>query len=159
MDIQTTRRMCDLCGKEKEMPADLLEGMAAAPRLISRAVQTAERPSTGWSPAEVAAHLADAEIVLAWRMRQILTLDEPELQPFDQEHWADTLRYSERSVASSLAAYMTVRTSNIEIMRTLSEDQWQRRYRHPEFGPNTLRAYAQHISDHDVEHMGQVTGA
>ena len=48
-----------------------------------------------WSAGEVLAHLADAEIVTGWRVRSILASDGFPLQPFDQNVWAEALKYGE----------------------------------------------------------------
>jgi hypothetical protein len=41
-----------------------------------------------WSAAEIAAHLADAEIAIAWRFRQILSTNGVAIQGYDQNAWA-----------------------------------------------------------------------
>jgi len=37
---------------------------------------------------EIISHLADCEIVFAFRLRQTLAEDNPTIQPFDQDKWA-----------------------------------------------------------------------
>ncbi len=141
------------------MPADTVEGMAAAPKLISGAVRAASTGAgDGWSPSEIAAHLADIEVSLGWRIRQVVSQDEPELQPFDQDDWAAALRYGERDVEIALSAYAALRAANVEILGWLSEEGWERRFRHPEFGPASLRTLVRHISDHDLAHLAQIRG-
>ncbi len=55
------------------------------------------RPVPGkWSVAEILAHLADGEIVVGWRMRQILGAPGITLQPFDQDVWAAAGHYDKR---------------------------------------------------------------
>ncbi len=85
-------------------------------------------------------------------------MDEPELQPFDQNDWAAALRYGERDVGVALNAYAALRAANVEILARLSEEGWERRFRHPEFGPASLRTLARHISDHDLAHLAQIQG-
>ncbi len=157
MTVETTRRHCAVCGTEVEMPVDTLKGMAAAPELISQAVRSGRaKQGEGWSPVEIAAHLADIEVALGWRIRQILSGDEPELQPFDQNDWAAALRYGERDVDVALNAYAAQRAANVEILAGISEEGWERRFRHPEFGPASLRTLVRHISDHDLAHLAQM---
>ncbi len=157
MTVETTRRHCPICEAEVEMPADTVEGMAAAPKLIAEAVRAASvGTGDGWSASEIAAHLADIEVALGWRMRQILSEDEPELQPFDQDHWAVALRYGERDVDTSLNAFAAQRAANVEILARLPDEGWQRRFKHPEFGPASLRTLVRHISDHDLAHLMQI---
>ncbi len=60
-------------------------------RLLRRAspAKLRKRPAPGkWSAGEIVTHLADCEIALSWRMRQILGAPGTPLQPFDQDAWA-----------------------------------------------------------------------
>lgn len=155
--IETTCAHCPICGREVDLPADLLAGMAQAPALIADAVRAAGAPAAGgWSAAEIAAHLADVEIELGWRLRQTLAEPEPELEPFDQERWASALRYAERDPETSLAAYAAQRAVTVEVLSRLSEAEWERRFRHREFGSQPLRVLVRHIADHDLEHLRQI---
>ncbi len=157
MTVETTRRHCPICEAEVEMPADTLAGMAAAPGLIEEAVRSVRaKQDAGWSASEIAAHLADIEVALGWRMRQILAEDEPALQPFDQDDWAVALRYGERDVEVALNAYAAQRAANVEILARLPDEGWERRFKHSEFGPASLRTLVQHISDHDLAHLTQI---
>ena len=159
MTVEMTRRHCPICEAEVEMPADTVEGMAAAPALIAEAVRAASGGAgEGWSPSEIAAHLADIEVALGWRIRQILSGDEPELQPFNQDDWAAALRYGERDVDTSLNAFAAQRAANVEILVRLPDEGWQRRFKHAEFGPASLRTLVRHISDHDLAHLTQIRG-
>jgi len=133
--------------------------MAAAPRFIAKAVRDAPAEGgPGWSPPEVAAHLADTEVVTGWRLRQILAEDEPTLQPYDQEKWAAALRYGERNTDLALEAFAAARQANLELLRLLSDRDWERGYLHLEYGRQTLRVKIQHLSDHDLAHLRQICG-
>ena len=159
MAVETTRRHCPICEIEVEMPVDTVEGMSVAPKLIAEAVRAAPGGvGEGWSASEIAAHLADIEVVLGWRIRQVLSGDEPALQPFYQNDWAVALRYGERDTEVALKAYEAQRAANVEILARISEDGWERRFRHPEFGPASLRTLVRHISDHDLAHLAQIRG-
>jgi hypothetical protein len=89
-------------------------------------------------------------------MRQTLAETEPELEPFDQERWASALRYAERDVETSLTAYAAQRAANVELLSRLSDGDWERRFRHREFGVQPLRVLVRHIADHDIEHLRQI---
>jgi len=154
--IETERAHCPICGSAVEVPVDLLAGLAAAPAAIAEAVRSAPGSGDGWSPGEIAAHLADSEVGFAWRLRQVLAQDEPELQPFDQDDWASALRYAEREAEASLASFAALRAVNVEILSRLSKSEWKRRFRHPEFGDQTLRALMRHEADHDLAHLRQI---
>ncbi len=156
---KSIRAHCPICGGESERPADTVAGMTEAPEAIAQAVRTeAGSGAAGWSPAEIAAHLADIEVGLAWRIRQTLSEDEPELQPFDQDAWATATHYPERDVENSLRAFEALRTVNVEIMRRMTEVDWSRKFRHREFGTVPIRVLIEHISDHDLAHLRQIKG-
>ena len=150
---------CRICGTEVDTPVDTLTALAAAPEAIAKAMSDAPAGARdGWSPGEVATHLADTEVVTGWRIRQILAIDEPEIQPYDQDKWATALRYDERDANLSLEAFAAVRRANLEILRLLSDEDWERVYVQPEYGRQTLRAKIRHISDHDLAHLRQIQG-
>ena len=159
MQIETTKRYCQICATEVEMPVDTLAGLAAAPQMIAEAVRSDRLKSAeGWSPSEVAAHLADTEVAFGWRLRQTLSEDGPELKGFDQDRWAAATQYEKRDLAVSPNAYAAARAANVEILRMLDEAGWERCLRHSEFGRLTLRAMVKHISDHDLAHLRQIRG-
>jgi hypothetical protein len=159
LEFETRKNDCPLCGATVDIPVDMPRVMAEMPKLLSRSFReprAVERE--GWSPHEIAAHLADIEVVLGWRIREVLAEDEPMLQPFDQDVWAAKLNYGERELATSLATYSANRQANLELLRFAGDAGLERKYRHPEFGNRPLRALIEHIADHDVAHLRQVRG-
>lgn len=156
--IETITTHCPICGTDAERPRDTVTGMADAPQTIAAAIRDVRKTKEGWSVPEIAAHLADVEVGLAWRIRQTLAENEPEIQPFDQDTWAAATRYSERDTEASLRMFAAVRAVNVEIMRRMTDAEWGRRFRHPEFGHLPIRALIEHIADHDLAHLRQIRG-
>ncbi|HET8944166.1 MAG TPA: DinB family protein [Dehalococcoidia bacterium] len=155
----TVTARCPICDADVERPRDTVAGMAAAPAATEAAFRApGASAAAGWSRSEVAAHLADVEIGLAWRLRQTLAEDEPEIQPFDQDAWATATHYPERDAEASLRAYAAVRAVNVEIMRRMTEAEWVRRFRHREFGDLPIQTLIEHIADHDLAHLRQLRG-
>src|SRR5262249_42236165 len=71
-----------------------------------------QKPAPGkWSVREVFCHLADTEIVFAFRLRQALAEPHHVIQPFEQDDWAKT--YSAFGATSALAVFETVRQWNL----------------------------------------------
>jgi DinB superfamily len=81
-----------------------------------------------------------------------------EIQPYDQDAWAEALHYDKRDLTLALGAFAAARRANLEILRLLSEAEWERAYRHAEYGRLTLRQKIQHIADHDLAHLRQIRG-
>jgi len=160
LEFETRPNDCPICGTTMDVPADLFGTMSEMPKLISRTFREPRSISggAGWNPHEIAAHLADIEVVLGWRIRQTLAEDEPTLQPFDQDTWASALHYNGRELATSLATYAANRQSNLELLRTAGEAGLERKYKHPEFGNRPLRILIEHIADHDIAHLRQIRG-
>jgi hypothetical protein len=159
IEIKTVRRFCSICEEEVDSPADMLATMAEMPKNVSRSFREPRRmEGDGWTPHEVAAHLADIEVTLGWRIRKVLAEDRPELQPFDQDVWAGSLHYGHRDLATSLATYSANRQSNLELLRAGGDAGMERIFRHPEFGERPLRELIGHIADHDILHLRQIRG-
>src|SRR5690349_3462260 len=61
-------------------------------------------PAPGkWSAREILCHLADSEVVFAFRLRQALAQDHHVIQPFDQDDWAKSYRQYE--IPAALAVF------------------------------------------------------
>src|SRR5689334_7538152 len=80
-------------------PLEVLAGLGAAARKVfdglSDEVIRRPEPPGKWSMIEVAQHLADSEVVVGFRLRMILAHDRPEITAYDQDIWAERLRYRE----------------------------------------------------------------
>jgi len=104
-----------------------------------------------WSPRQVVHHLADSEMTSAIRIRRILVEDDPLIQGYDQEAFADRLHY-ERPIETSLLAFRAARDSTTDLIQRLSDDDWLRAGTHSQYGRYTaedwLRDYAAHAPDH-----------
>src|SRR6185369_14077725 len=73
-------------------------------------------PAPGkWSPREILCHLADCEIVFAYRLRQTLAQPGHVIQPFDQDDWAKT--YPAYATGAALAVFSATRVWNLALIR------------------------------------------
>ncbi|HUO30275.1 MAG TPA: DinB family protein [Bryobacteraceae bacterium] len=116
-------------------------------------------PAPGkWSIRQIIAHLADAEIVCAHRVRQIIAEDNPTLIAFDQEAWARNLDYARRKPKQSLESFRRVRAENYELMKELPEAAYARSGNHSERGPVTLRFQLELMAQHAESHARQMQG-
>jgi hypothetical protein len=160
MEFPTRPNDCPICGETVEIPADMLGTMAEMPKLVSRSFREPRNIAAGggWNPHEIAAHLADTEIVTSYRLRRILSEEEPDIRPYDQDLWSAHLFYNERELATSLALYAATRQANLEILRLAGEDALQRRYKQPQHGTLTLGQLITHKADHDIAHLKQIRG-
>ncbi len=112
-----------------------------------------ERPIPGkWSAREIIHHLADSESTSASRLRRLLAEDHPVIQGYDQDRYAACLKYNERDVAPSLEAFRAARTTTMQLLTLMSNDDWNREGEHTENGRYTpevwLEIYAAHAHNH-----------
>jgi uncharacterized damage-inducible protein DinB len=119
--------------------------------------QLRKRPAPGkWSIAEILAHLADTEVVAAWRMRLILGNDGTPIQGFDQDAWAKTFRYEEQDPDHSLKLFRVVREGNLALLQQVPRKLWQNHGMHSERGKETIGHIVQLFAGHDLNHLQQV---
>jgi hypothetical protein len=119
--------------------------------------RAARRPEPGkWSIAEILAHLADAELVLSWRLRQIITQNGVAIQAFDQDVWADTFQYARRDHKQSFATFRTLRENNVAILKSLPKEKWENYGMHSERGKETISHLLRMIAGHDLNHLRQI---
>jgi hypothetical protein len=112
-------------------------------------------PAPGkWSVRDILCHLADCEVVFAFRLRQALAEDRHVIQPFDQDLWAAT--YSHYDAPAALAAFSAVRQWNIALIAGLKAVDFDKPLNHPERGDMTLRTVVETMAGHDLNHLRQV---
>jgi DinB superfamily len=111
------------------------------------------RPAPGkWSAREVVHHLADSEMTAAIRLRLLLAVDNPPIHGFDQDRFAQRLFY-DRPIAASLDAFKSARLVTAEILKCMTDADWQRPGSHTEHKGNYtperwLEIYAPHAHRH-----------
>jgi hypothetical protein len=119
------------------------------------ATGTSEPPAPGkWSAAEIVCHLADCEIVFAFRLRQTLAEEGPTVQPFDQDKWAE--RYCGIPANEALAAFRALRNWNLRLIRDALPGAAARTMTHPERGTMTFQTVVETMAGHDLNHLGQL---
>src|SRR5580658_10092520 len=85
-----------------------------------------DSPAAGkWSARQILCHLADCEIVFAYRIRQALSQEHHVIQPFDQDQWA-TL-YDPCDADTALTVFSAVRDWNVRLICCLGPDQLGKR--------------------------------
>lgn len=109
-----------------------------------------------WSAREIVQHLADSEMTSAIRLRKLLTEDDPQIQGYDQELFAATLRYNERPIEPALDALRGARASTGQLLDTMTEADWSRAGTHSESGRYTAEDWLRIYADHAHNHAAQI---
>jgi hypothetical protein len=115
------------------------------------------RPSPErWSAAEVLAHLADAELVAAWRVRSVLAANGTPLQAFDQDAWASAFKYREVDPAESLRTFTAARASLLSLLARVDRSRHAHHGLHAERGEETITHLIKLYAGHDINHLKQI---
>jgi hypothetical protein len=115
------------------------------------------RPAPGrWSVAEIIAHLADAEMVGAFRMRMILGSPGVEIQGYDQNKWAEVGKYEKRDPQKSLEEFRVLRSMNLNFLKSLEPAQLKKFGIHSERGKESVEIYTKLYAGHDLNHLKQI---
>ena len=141
--------------------SDPREVIASTPAKLREAIakvghERADEPRRpgGWSAREIVCHLADCEVVFAYRLRQTLSQDGHVIQPFDQDLWAK--KYAAYSMEAALNTFSVVREWNLALIRSLDAGERARPVTHPERGEMTLETIVETMGGHDRNHLQQL---
>jgi hypothetical protein len=108
-------------------------------------------PGSDWTAREIAHHLADSEATAYIRLRRLIAEDSPLLVGYDEEEFARRLHY-DRPIEPSLEVLRAVREASLQLLESLTPDEWHRTGTHSDSGPYSvedwLRIYAGHSHDH-----------
>jgi hypothetical protein len=109
-----------------------------------------------WSVGEILAHLAEAEIVGGFRMRLILGAPGTPITAFDQDAWVISGHYAKRDPRKSLEQFRAVREANLDLLKSLTPEQWKHHGLHAERGVETIEHIVRMFAGHDINHMQQI---
>lgn len=113
-------------------------------------------PAPGeWSLAAIVTHMAEAEIALSWRYRQIAEKEGAALSGYDQNLWYRLGDYDSRDAQESLAQFRHLRAANLRMFTRLTPDDWQRSGVHAERGRLTMKDLVTQAAGHDLSHLKQ----
>jgi hypothetical protein len=141
-------------------PFEVLRGTPAALRhavsgLSAQQISRAEAPGK-WSVRQVVQHLADAELVGSFRFRMVLAADSPVLPGYDQEAWAERLRYEDSDWAAALDDFAALRGANLRLLAGATPPDFERCMVHSERGNESLGYMIRMYAGHDLVHLRQI---
>jgi uncharacterized damage-inducible protein DinB len=135
--------------------------IAETPQQLAQLVRTADAsaldraPATGkWSIRQVLIHLADCELVFAFRLRQAVAEPQHTIQPFDQDRWAE--HSDAYDALTALETFTAARRWNILFLSSLTQAAFSKPVTHPERGTMTLQTIVETMAGHDINHRKQI---
>lgn len=142
---------------------DPMKLQASAAKKIDKLIKGAsaahlrKRPAPQkWSVAEILAHLADAEIVIGYRIRIILGAPGTPIQAFNQDDWVTAGHYERRDPRKSLEQFRVLRETNLALYNWLTPEQWKHHGMHSERGEESVELIVRMTAGHDLNHIQQI---
>ena len=139
---------------------DLIEQVASTPGRLESAVRGRDLDAPWadgkWTLRQVLAHLTDTEIAFSFRMRQAVAETGHVIQPFDQDAWSGG--YAGADAETALALFGLLRKWNVQFLRGLSVEVFDKEVVHPERGAMQFRTIVETMAGHDGNHLAQLAG-
>lgn len=145
---------------------DAIDAIAALPQDLRTAIRglnqaqldTPYRPD-GWTVRQVVHHVADSHINSYIRFRLALTEDGPAIPAYDEKAWAELTDAERGDPELSLNLLDFLHRRWTMLLRSLTEIEWQKTFKHPERGSvrldNNALLYAWH-GRHHVAHIAKL---
>ncbi len=141
-----------LVGEIAEAPMHL---RAAVRGLSDAQLDTPYRPG-GWTVRQVVHHVPDSHLNSYTRFRLALTEDEPTIKPYQEDRWAELADARSAPIEVSLRLLECLHSRWIGLLRSLSEEQWKRSFRHPDLGLISLEKNAALYAWHGRHHVAHI---
>jgi hypothetical protein len=135
-----------------ELPGKLRE---AVDGLDPKQLDTPYREG-GWTVRQLAHHIADSHMNAFCRVKLALTQDWPTITAYDENAWA-MLHDSAAPVGWSVTLLESLHARWVLLLESLTDEQWQRGFKHPERGTNTVEITTLLYAWHSRHHVAHIT--
>jgi hypothetical protein len=136
-----------------DTPAQL---KAAVAGLSDHQLDTPYRPG-GWTVRQVVHHVPDSHLNSYIRFRWALTEDEPDIKAYHEDRWAELSDARTAPVDVSLTLLDSLHRRWVTLLRSLTDENWKRTFRHPKLGLLTLEKNSALYAWHGRHHVAHIT--
>jgi len=113
----------------------------------------------GWTIRQIVHHVADSHINMLIRFKLALTEENPTIKPYNQDLWAAMADYKTVPLESSLLMFEGVQQRFSDLLKLMSESDFNKTYTHPEYNKQfTLAEATQLYAWHGMHHVAQIEG-
>lgn len=151
-------------GYAEDQKKEYLLEIQQTPALLENAISNLDEPQLnipyrdgGWTVKQVVHHVADSHMNAYMRFKLALTEDNPTIKTYNEAAWAELSDTKNLPVNISLTLLHALHLRWHELMKNMSEDDWQKTIYHPEQQRkitlwDLLKIYAWH-GKHHVAHI------
>jgi uncharacterized damage-inducible protein DinB len=141
-----------------------IEAIAALPGQLRQALaglsgEQLETPyrDGGWTVRQLAHHVPDSHMNAYIRFKLALTENTPTIKPYNEDAWVRLKDTEVTPIEVSLTLLDSVHTRWVNLLKSLKEDDFQRKLNHPESGVQTLDRVLALYSWHGKHHTAHIT--
>jgi hypothetical protein len=109
-----------------------------------------------WTPNEIIGHLTDSEWVYGYRLRLIVSEEQPTILGTQQDRWVAAQRHNEREPSELVETFRTLRELNLAAWKRVPTADLERAGQHNERGPESLDVMLRLLAGHDLSHLNQI---
>lgn len=148
----TAEQRADMITKIRQLP----ELLAEAVRGLTPAQLTTHYLPNEWTVAQNVHHVADAHVIVFFRMKQMLTTDQPQIQRVDQDAWAALPDADNADIETSLTILRGLHARWAVMLQSLSPEQWLRAAIRNNGVLSTMEDQLRIYSGHGEAHIQQI---
>lgn len=148
----------------EEQKQAFLNEIASAPANLQAAVSGLSEAQLdtpyrdgGWTVRQVVHHVPDSHMNAYVRFKLALTEDEPTIKPYAEDRWAELADTKATPIETSLCLLDCLHKRWMNLLRSLSAEDWKRTFRHPELGAMTLEKTLALYAWHGRHHVAHIT--
>ncbi len=150
-------------GLSAEERKNLIDEIARFPGEFRTAVESLSKSHLdtayregGWTARQVAHHVPDSHMQGYVRFKLTVTEDTPTIKTYHQAAWGETQDSRSAPIDSSLALLEALHERWVLFLRSLSDENFKKTYRHPDLGELSLETTLQLYAWHGKHHLGHV---
>lgn len=132
-------------------PKQLAEALSGA----SEQALTKTYRENAWTVTQLVHHIADSHMNSYIRFKLALTEDIPTIKPYNEVEWAQ-LPDSEMPVSTSYKMIESLHERWVYLLKTLTAEQLQRAFNHPDSGLMTLEKAVALYAWHGKHHLAHI---
>jgi uncharacterized damage-inducible protein DinB len=129
---------------------------AAIAGLSAAQLDTPYRPE-GWTVRQVVHHMPDSHMNSYIRYKMALTEEEPTIKTYAEDRWAELADTNATPIEVSLTLLDSLHQRWSVLLRSLTNGEWKKSFRHPEHGPMSLEKALALYAWHGKHHVAHVT--
>jgi uncharacterized damage-inducible protein DinB len=141
-----------------------IAALAEMPGKLSQAVEGLDREQLdtpyregGWTVRQLVHHIADSHMQAFARVRLALTEHWPVITAYDEKAWASLPDSMRAPVEWSVTILDKLHGRWVMLLESLTDEQWQSGFRHPERGPSTIEVTTLLYAWHAKHHVAHIT--